>query len=107
MSNKRYRITRSLKEDQLSQPTISLEEAKQYFSNQPDFTYTSMYTVSSANSGTASISIEGDFFLWSCGERKIPFRHYEGELYVSGTDEAVIPKMQEIASELEADIVEG
>ena len=52
------------------------------------------------------MSIEGDFFMWSCGDTKIPFRHY-GEIFTSGTNEAVIPKMIEVAGELGADVQEG
>ncbi|OPH58370.1 hypothetical protein BC351_23720 [Paenibacillus ferrarius] len=101
--SQRYRITRAMQEKDNAANTISLEECKQYFASQPDFTYTSLFTVT----GATSMSIEGDFFMWSCGDTKIPFRHYQGDIYVSGTNEAVIPKMLEIASELEADVLEG
>ncbi|GAA4829589.1 hypothetical protein GCM10023310_03170 [Paenibacillus vulneris] len=100
--NKRYRITRTLQDNNPSESTITLEECKQYFSSKPDFAYTSVFTVK----GTTSMSIEGDFFMWSYGDAKIPFRHYQGDLYVSGTNEAVIPTMMEVASDLRADIVE-
>jgi len=99
--SQRYCITRSLQEH--SAQTISIEECKLYFSGKPDFTYTSVFTVK----GPTTMSIEGDFFMWSYGDIKIPFRHYQGDIYVSGTNEAVIPKMIEIASELGADVVEG
>ncbi|MBP3961545.1 hypothetical protein [Paenibacillus lignilyticus] len=102
--SQRYRITRSLQahEDAAAQ-TISLEECKQYFASKPDFTYTSVFTVK----GATTMSIEGDFFMWNYGDIQIPFRHYQGDLYVSGTNEAVIPKMVEVASDLVADIEEG
>ncbi|MBE1442452.1 hypothetical protein [Paenibacillus sp. OAS669] len=100
--NKRYRITRTLQDNNPSESAITLEECKQYFSAKPDFAYTSVFTVK----GSTSMSIEGDFFMWSYGDAKIPFRHYQGDLYVSGTNEAVIPTMMEVASDLRADIVE-
>ncbi|ANY66005.1 hypothetical protein BBD42_05670 [Paenibacillus sp. BIHB 4019] len=99
--NKRYRITRALQNNNSTALTISLEECKQYFASKPDFSYTSVFTVK----GATTMSIEGDFFMWSCGEASIPFRHYEGDIYVSGTNDVVIPKVIEVASELIADIV--
>ncbi|OBZ16483.1 MULTISPECIES: hypothetical protein [Bacillales] len=101
--SQRYRITRAMQETGHAEKTISLEECKQYFASKPEFAYTSVFTVT----GATTMSIEGDFFMWSYGETKIPFRHYEGDIYVSGTNEAVIPKMIEVASELVADVVEG
>ncbi|MGM0882975.1 MAG: hypothetical protein ACQEXQ_18310 [Bacillota bacterium] len=102
--SQRYRITREFKEYGNSALTISLEECKQYFSSKPDFSYSSVFTVT----GSTSMSIEGDFFMWSCGDtKKIPFRHYDGDIYVSATNEAVIPKMIEVAGELGADVLEG
>lgn len=101
--NKRYRITRALQEDGGAAQSISLEECKQYFESQADFTYSSTFTVV----GSTSMTIEGEFFMWSYGDGKIPFRYYEGDIYVSGTNDAVIPRMLEVASELRADVVEG
>ncbi|MCR8630360.1 hypothetical protein [Paenibacillus radicis (ex Xue et al. 2023)] len=101
--SQRYRITRSFQENDSSNLTISLEECKQYFASKPDFTYKSVFTVT----GSTSMSIEGDFFMWSYGDTKIPFRHYQGDIYVSGTNEAVIPKIIEVAGELGADVSEG
>lgn len=101
--SKRYRITRAFQKDESSAQTISLEECKQYFESQPDFSYTSVFTVA----GSTSMSIDGDFFMWSYGDTKIPFRHYQGDIYVSGTNEAVIPRMLEVASDLRADVLEG
>lgn len=100
----RYRITRSLQDNGNSTAqTITLEECKQYFSSKPDFTYTTVYTVT----GATTMSIPGDFFMWSCGDAKIPFRHYQGDIYVSGSNEAVIPRMIEVASDLRADVLKG
>ena len=101
--SQRYRITREFQENDNSAQTISLEECKQYFSSKSDFSYTSVFTVT----GETTMSIEGDFFMWSYGDTKIPFRYYQGDIYVSGTNEAVIPKMIEVAGELRADVVEG
>lgn len=101
--SQRYRITRSFQEN-VAEPTISLEECKTYFAGKPDFAYSPVYTVSGP---VTTMSIEGDFFMWSYGDAKIPFRHYMGDLYVAVSNEAVIPKMIEIASELKADLTEG
>ncbi|MCR2808055.1 hypothetical protein [Paenibacillus soyae] len=99
----RYRITRSFQEDS-PEPSITLEECKQYFSEKPDFKYSAAYTVT--GNGT-TMTIDGDFFLWDLDGRTIPFRHYMGDLYVAVSDEAVIPKMIEVASDLRADMTEG
>lgn len=101
--SQRYRITRSLKESG-NVLDLTIEECKELFAAKLDFEYSPVFTVKGPES---TMSIDGDFFMWSLGEVKIPFRLYDGDLYVSGTNEAVIPMMLEIASELEADIVEG
>ncbi|GBG07547.1 hypothetical protein PAT3040_02100 [Paenibacillus agaridevorans] len=101
--SKRYRITRSFQEPAEAQE-ITLEECKKYFAAKPDFVYKSVYTVKGPG---ATMSIDGDFFMWSHGGLEIPFRHYMGDLYVAVTNEAVVPKMVEIASELRADLTEG
>ncbi|MFD0620128.1 MULTISPECIES: hypothetical protein [Paenibacillus] len=102
--SQRYRITREFQENDNTAQTISLEECQAYFASKPDFSYTSVFTVTNA---TGSMSIEGDFFMWSYNDTKIPFRYYQGDIYVSGTNEAVIPKMMEVAGELRADVAEG
>jgi hypothetical protein len=101
--SQRYRITRTLQENDNMAKTITLEECKRYFTSKPDFSYTSVFMVP----GSTSMTIEGDFFMWSCGNANIPFRHYQGDIYVSGINEAVIPKMIEVAGELGADVLEG
>ncbi|WP_281889311.1 hypothetical protein [Paenibacillus sp. YYML68] len=103
--SRRYRITRAFQHSEGPQSVISLEECKQYFAAKPDFEYTAVYKVRGADGTT--MAIEGDFFLWSYGEVRIPFRHYEGDIYVSGANEAVVPMMLEVASELVADVAEG
>ncbi|MCI3927672.1 hypothetical protein MO973_46655 [Paenibacillus sp. TRM 82003] len=102
----RYRITREFQSIDEANKTITLEECKQLFETMPDVTYTPAFTVP-GKGGAATMTIDGDFFLWSHGEANIPFRHYQGDLYVSGTNEAVVPKMVEVASALRADIEEG
>lgn len=101
--NPRYRITRTFQEN-TSDQAITLEECQQYFATKPDFDYTRVFTVSGP---VTTMSIEGDFFIWSYGDLKIPFRHYMGDVYVAVSDEAVIPKMIEVASDLRADLTEG
>jgi hypothetical protein len=101
--SQRYRITRSLQDIAPEEQVISLEECKQYFASRPEFEYTPVYTVR----GSTTMSINGDFFMWSCDGSQIPFRHYEGDIYVSGTNPAVIPMMMEVATDLRADVVEG
>lgn len=100
--SKRYRLTRAFQENNHAEQTIALEECKRYFSSKPDFSFSPVFTIK----GSTSMTIEGNFFMWSCGDAMIPFRHYDGDLYVSGANEAVIPRMIEVASDLKADIVE-
>ncbi|OCT13458.1 hypothetical protein A8709_17790 [Paenibacillus pectinilyticus] len=101
--SKRYRITRSFQGNDNPSQTISLEECKQYFASKADFTYSTVYTVK----GATTMSIEGDFFMWHYLGSEIPFRHYQGDIYVSGSNDAVIPKLIEVAGELWADVDEG
>jgi len=99
----RFRITRSIHEHH-AELTISLDECKQYFSSKPDFTYSQVLTIKGPES---TMSIEGDFFIWTLSGLEIPFRLYMGDLYVAVSNEAVVPKMLEIATDLQADVVEG
>ncbi|MBY0219140.1 hypothetical protein [Paenibacillus illinoisensis] len=101
--NQRFRITRTMQE-QNEKPNITLEECKAYFATQPDFTYSQVYTVQGTES---TMSIDGDFFMWKQDNMDIPFRLYSGDLYVAISSEAVVPKMIEVATALQADIVEG
>ncbi|MFE4712648.1 hypothetical protein ACFRAM_17375 [Paenibacillus sp. NPDC056722] len=101
--NQRFRLTRSMQENNVEQ-TISLEECKDYFSSQPDFTYSQVLIVKGPES---TMSIDGDFFKWKVMDVEIPFRLYMGDLYVAISHEAIVPKMIEIATDLRADIVEG
>ncbi|REK76786.1 hypothetical protein [Paenibacillus paeoniae] len=101
--SQRFRITRSFQEN-TEELTITLEECQQYFASKPDFEYSPSFTVKGPES---TMTIDGDFFMWSYGELKIPFRHYMGDLYVAVSNEAVVPKMIEVASDLQADLTEG
>lgn len=101
--NQRFCITRTMQHGAEVQE-ISLEECKTYFSSRVDFTYQTVLTVKGPES---TMSIEGDFFMWSFGETQIPFRHYMGDLYVAVSREEVVPLMLEIATDLRADVVEG
>jgi hypothetical protein len=101
--NQRFRITRSMQENSVEQ-SISLEECKNYFASQADFTYSQVLNVKGPDS---IMSIEGDFFMWKLSDVEIPFRLYMGDLYVAISNEAIVPKMLEIATDLLADVVEG
>ncbi|WP_379152336.1 hypothetical protein [Paenibacillus sp. sgz5001063] len=101
--NQRFRITRSMQENN-GEHSISLEECKQYFASISDFSYSQVLTIQGADS---TMSIDGDFFMWKSGGMEIPFRLYMGDLYVAVSNEAIVPKMIEIATDLRADIVEG
>ncbi|MDQ0171514.1 hypothetical protein [Paenibacillus tundrae] len=101
--NQRYRITRTMQENN-AQQEITLEECKQYFANKDDFAYSAVLHVKGPES---IMSIDGDFFMWSHEGNEIPFRLFSGDLYVAISNEAVVPKMIEIATDLRADIIEG
>ncbi|WP_340017075.1 hypothetical protein [Paenibacillus sp. FSL K6-1318] len=101
--NQRFRITRSMQESHAEQ-AMSLEECKLYFASKPDFTYSTVLNIVGAES---TMSIEGDFFMWDLEGAQIAFRLYMGDLYVAISNEAIVPKMIEIATDLHADIVEG
>ncbi|MGN7759988.1 hypothetical protein [Paenibacillus sp. 22594] len=101
--NQRFRITRSMQENNVEQ-SISLEECKQYFASSPDFSYSQVLTIQGADS---IMSIDGDFFMWKLGDMEIPFRLYMGDLYVAISNDAIVPKMIQIATDLRADVVEG
>lgn len=99
--NQRVRITRSMQEEGQA---ISLEECKEYFSSKPEFTYSQVLTIKGPES---TMSVEGDFFMWTFSGLEVPFRLYMGDLYVALSHEAVVPKMLEIATDLRADVAEG
>lgn len=103
MMNTRYRVTRNPNGD-LPENKLSLAECKAYFETQADFTYEEEY---SARSETATMKIKGDFFMWHVGDIQVPFRYYEGDLYVAVSHEEIFRKMVEVADRLNAQYVEG
>lgn len=101
--NPRYRITRNADGNQ-PELSISLEECKQFFEQQPDFVYTESYSV---RNGETVMTIPGHFFMWHVANAEIPFRYFDGDLYVAISHEIIFQKMIEIAVGLEALYVEG
>ena len=102
--NPRYRITKSTTEAEDQQVVLSLEECQVFFSTQPDFLYTREYVV---RSGDTTMTIEGEFFMWQVGGKQVPFRYFEGDLYVAVSHELIYHKMVEVAQALDAQYVEG
>ena len=101
--NPRYRITRNASGDH-PELSIPLEECKQFFAKHPDFIYTDSYSVRSAET---VMTISGDFFMWQVANVQIPFRYYEGDLYVAISHDLIFQKMLEVAEGLNAQYVEG
>lgn len=101
--NPRYRITRNLQGDQ-PEPAIPLDECKLFFDQQPDFVYAEQYSVRSAET---LMTIKGDFFMWQIGDAQIPFRYFDGSIYVAVSDEIIYQKMIEVAQGLNAIYIEG
>lgn len=101
--NTRYRITRNADGNTPDQ-AISLDECKSYFATQTDFEYAQQYSFRSADT---VMTIQGEFFLWKLGEVTIPFRYFEGDLYVAVSHEIIFQKILEIAEHLNAQYMEG
>ena len=99
--NTRYKITRLDKE---GNPTLSLEECKNFFAKQPDFTYNDAF---GASQDGVHMKIKGHFFMWQVENVQIPFRFFEGEIYVAISHPAILSKTTEIARQLDAVSVEG
>lgn len=99
--NTRYKITR-LDED--GKPTLSLEECQSFFAAKSDFEYLDSF---GASQDGVHMKIKGHFFMWQFEHVKIPFRFFEGELYVAVSHPLVLEKMMEIARSLEANYIEG
>lgn len=99
--NKRFKITRLNKEDQ---PTITLEECKDFFASQPDFIYNDSFVV---NKDEVQMKITGHFFMWQLDEIQVPFRFFDGELYVAISHSIILNRAEEITVALEATMVEG
>lgn len=100
--NSRYKITRL---DEQGNPSLSIEECKAFFAQHHDFTYEAQYVVSS--NGT-HMTIPGHFFMWHIGENQaLPFRFFDGELYVSVSHPIIFDKLVQLAELLQAQYMEG
>ena len=99
--NTRYKITRLDKE---GNPTLSLEECKSFFAARANFEYNDSF---GASQDGVHMKIKGHFFMWQVDHVQIPFRFFEGEIYVAISHPAVLEKTMEIARLLEANYVEG
>lgn len=99
--NTRYKITRI---DQEGNPLLSLEECQNFFATQPDFTYNDSF---GASQDGVHMKIKGHFFMWHVDNVQIPFRFFEGEIYVAISHPAILDKTIDIARQLEAVYVEG
>ena len=99
--NTRYKITRL---DQEGNPTLSLEECKAVFVAQPDFLYSEEF---GASQDGVHMKIKGHFFMWQVENVQIPFRFFDGEVYVAVSHPAVLDKTIEMARLLEALYLEG
>jgi hypothetical protein len=99
--NTRYKITRL---DAQGNPTLSLEECKAVFAAQSDFLYSEEF---GASQDGVHMKIKGHFFMWQVENVQIPFRFFDGEVYVAVSHPAILDKAIEIARLLEAVYVEG
>lgn len=99
--NTRYKITRL---DDAQQPTLSLEECQAFFATQPDFEYQSEFR---ASQDGVHMKIDGHFFMWQVEGGQVPFRFYDGELYVAAAHPAVLERAIDVARRLEANYIEG
>ncbi|MHA6531430.1 hypothetical protein [Paenibacillus sp. BAC0078] len=82
---------------------ISLAEAKVYFAATTGFEYTNEL---SHQTPFGTMTIGGEFFICSDGDKKIPFRYHEGRITVSGADDFAIGRMKKVAQALAA-VVQG
>lgn len=93
-------ITRAEHWTESSTNLITLDELHDYFKNKSEFEYSNEFSIT----GPVTISISGEFFIWSYDDIKVPFSYREGRLSVSGADDPVIDKMKEIAMDLRAKV---
>lgn len=100
--NTRYKITRLNEQEE---PILTLEDFQQFFSTQSDFTYEDAFV--SRNQEGVEMRVKGDFFMWRVDQVKVPFRFFDGELYVAISHPVIEEKMKEIAAALDAVYVEG
>ena len=99
--NTRYKITRL---DAEGNPTLSLDECQSFFGAKEDFVYEDAF---GASQDGVTMKIAGHFFMWEVENVRIPFRYYDGELYVAVSHPLVLEKTMEIARQLEANYIEG
>ena len=99
--NTRYKITRL---DEQGNPTLSLEECQNFFATQVDFVYNDSFVVSQDG---VHMKITGHFFMWQLENVQVPFRFFDGEIYVAVSHSAILDKLVEIARLLEANYIEG
>ena len=99
--NTRYKITRL---DAQGNPMLSIEECQNFFATQSDFIYNDSF---GASQDGVHMKIKGHFFMWQVENVQIPFRFFDGEIYVAVSHPAVLDKTMEIARLLEAVYVEG
>ena len=99
--NTRYKITRL---DEEGNPTLSLQEYRNFFATQSDFIYN--YSFSASQDGV-QMKIKGHFFMWQLENVQIPFCFFNGEIYVAFLHLVILDKTMEIARLLEAVYVEG
>lgn len=99
--NTRYKITRL---DQEGNPLLSLEECQRFFAGEPDFVYHDSF---GASQDGVHMKIKGHFFMWQVENAQIPFRFFDGEIYVAISHPAIMDKTIDIARRLEAVYVEG
>ena len=99
--NPRYKITRLNRE---GNPQLTLEECQSFFATQADFQYNDAFGASQYG---VHMKIKGHFFMWQLENVQVPFRFYEGELYVAITHPVVLEKTIDIARKLEANYIEG
>ena len=97
----RYKISRL---DAQGNPTLTLEECHNYFSTQPDFEYNESF---GASQDGVHMKIKGHFFMWQLEQATIPFRFFDGEIYVAVSHPIILEKTMEISRQLEAVYVEG
>ncbi|MDQ8735781.1 hypothetical protein [Paenibacillus sp. LHD-38] len=95
-------ITRADHWTESTNKPIAMEELKNYFSGKSEFEYSKEFSIT----GPFSMTISGEFFIWSNEDVKVPFRYSEGMITISHADDEVIDKMKEVAAELNA-IVQG
>ncbi|MGN7478592.1 excinuclease [Solibacillus silvestris] len=99
--NTRYKITRH---DAQGNPTLSLEECRNFFEAKSDFEYKDFF---SASQDGVNMKIKGHFFMWQLENAQVPFRFFDGEIYVAVSHPVILEKTMEIARQLEANYIEG